>query len=176
MGMTKEIFGCPWFRVHEERWGTFFGLDGTPFYRIESSDGVLVLAVTKEGKFILVRQFRPAIRRTTLEFPAGNMEKGETPEEAAAQGLLEETGYRAGTLQLLGSGHIMMNRYSAREYFLMAHNCERSSSVSNELEQDVLLVSPPEFKDLVTSGWFEQMPAVSLVSLAEWQLGSRLVE
>ena len=57
MGMTKEVFGCPWFRVHEEAWDDFSDLDRQPFYRIESSNGVLVLALTKNEEIILVRQF-----------------------------------------------------------------------------------------------------------------------
>src|SRR5680860_1592410 len=120
MGTTKETFGCPWFRVHEETWDELSDLDRQPFYRIECSNGVLVLAMTRNEEFILVRQFRPALRRSTIEFPAGSIEEGESPEGAAARELLEETGYRAGSLQLLGSGHMMMNRYSARDYLFMA--------------------------------------------------------
>jgi ADP-ribose diphosphatase len=175
MGMTKEVFGCPWFRVHEETWDELSALDRQPFYRIECSNGVLVLAMTRNEEFILVRQFRPALRRSTIEFPAGSIEEGESPEEAAARELLEETGYRAGTLRVLGSGHIMMNRYSGRDYLFMAQDCEVLSKTPEVPDQDVLLVSPPEFKALVTSGGFEHIPALSLFSLAEWQFGSRLV-
>lgn len=56
-GMTKEVFGCPWFRVHEEGWNGLSDSDRQPFYRIESSDGVLVLAMTRNEEIILVRQF-----------------------------------------------------------------------------------------------------------------------
>lgn len=175
MGRTKETFECPWFRVHEETWNELSDLDRQPFYRIESSDGVLVLAITRNEEIILIRQFRPALRRSTLEFPAGSIEEGETPEEAAVRELHEETGYRAGTLRLLGSGHIMMNRYSARDYLFMAQDCQVPAHTPNVPDQDVLLLSPPEFKALVTSGGFEHIPALSLFSLAEWQLGSRLV-
>mmetsp|Transcript_80101 Transcript_80101/g.120374 ORF Transcript_80101/g.120374 Transcript_80101/m.120374 type:complete len:290 (+) Transcript_80101:32-901(+) len=42
---------------------------------------------------ILVEQFRPPLGRTTLEFPAGLIDAGETPERAALRELQEETGY-----------------------------------------------------------------------------------
>ncbi|MCW5781757.1 MAG: NUDIX hydrolase [Nitrospirales bacterium] len=174
-GMTKEVFGCPWFRVHEEGWNDFSDLDRQPFYRIESSDGVLVLAMTRNEEIILVRQFRQALRRNTIECPAGSIEDGESPEEAAARELYEETRYRAGTLRLLGSGHIMMNRYSAKDFLFMAQDCEVLSQTPEVPDQNVLLVSPQEFKRLVTSGDFEHIPALSLFSLVEWQFGLRLV-
>ena len=172
---SKEVFGCPWFQVREETWGENSGLEEKPYYRIESSDGVLVLAITNEGKIILVRQYRHAIRKTTLEFPAGSIEVGETPEEAATRELLEESGYRAKTLRLLSSGHIMMNRYSARDFLFLAQHSVLESGDPHGANSDVLLVSPQEFKDLVISGSFEQIPALSLFSLAEWQFGARLV-
>ena len=176
MSKTKEVFGCPWFHIHEERWENLDGLDKQPFYRIESSDGVLVLGITNNGEIILVRQYRPALGSTTIEFPAGGLEEGEAPEAAAARELLEETGYRAGHLRLLGSGHIMMNRYSARDYLFFAQHCEvdqdRLRAISPE---SVLLVSPEKFKDLVLKEEFEHIPALALLSLAEWKFGRRLV-
>ena len=42
---------------------------------------------------ILVEQFRPPVRQATLEFPAGLIDKDETPEQAALRELREETGY-----------------------------------------------------------------------------------
>ncbi|WP_148682944.1 NUDIX hydrolase [Pyrobaculum ferrireducens] len=52
-----------------------------------------VLAVV-DGKAVLVRQFRPALRSWTLEIPAGTLDGGESPEEAAVREMVEETGYR----------------------------------------------------------------------------------
>jgi len=172
---AKEVFACPWFHVHEEKWENVSDLGSEPFYRIESSDGVLILALTNDGNIILVRQFRHAIQSATLEFPAGSIEGGETPEEAAARELLEETGYRAGSLRLLGSGQIMMNRYSARDFLFLAQHSVVDSCDPKGRNPDVLLVSPQEFKDLVVSGSFEQIPALALLSLAEWQFGLRIL-
>ena len=175
MSETKEVFECPWFHVHEEKWENHSECGHEPFYRIESPNGVLVLALTTDGKIILVRQFRHAIRGTTVEFPAGSIERGETPEEAATRELLEETGYRAGTLQFLGSGHIMVNRYSARDYLFLAKQAVVAPGSPKEPQSEVLLVSLGEFKDLVASGTFAQFPALSLFCLAEWQLGPPLM-
>lgn len=171
MGMTREVFKCPWFRVHEETWDECSDLDRQPFYRIESPDGVLVLAMTGNEEIILVRQFRHAIRRTTLEFPAGCIEEGETPEKAAARELLEETGYRSSSLMLLGSGHLMVNRSSAKGFLFVAQDCREEQKPARQENEEVVLVSYKKFKELVLVGEFEHIPALALLSLAEWKIG-----
>lgn len=66
-------------------------LESEHFEIIEHKDAVAVLAA-KEGKVLFVRQYRPAVGTETLEIPAGLIEEGERPEEAAARELAEETG------------------------------------------------------------------------------------
>lgn len=175
MHETKEVFECPWFCIQEESWTNLSSTHGRPFYRIDSAPGVLVLALTQQKEIILVRQFRPALRKHTLEFPAGSMEKGETPEESAARELLEETGYQAGTIHVVGSGHIMMNRYSARDYLVFAQQCQVRCSQSNGPECTVLLKSLLEFRCMVANGEFEHIPALALFSLVQWKLGAKLM-
>ena len=172
---TKDVFSCPWFHVHEEKWENVSDLDQEPFYRIESSDGVLVLALTNDGDIILVRQFRHAIRKMTLEFPAGSVDEQESPEKAAARELLEETGYRASRLVFLASGHLMVNRFGSKGYLFLARDCQLDIAASPQSNEGVLTVSPEEFKALVLSGEFEHIPALSLLSFAEWKAGLRLV-
>lgn len=61
-----------------------------------------VVAVNEEGKLLMVRQYRNALDRETLEIPAGGLESIEEPTAvAAARELEEETGYKAGKLELL---------------------------------------------------------------------------
>ena len=57
--------------------------------------GAVIIAATfePEGDLLLVRQFRPPAGRYTIEFPAGLIDPGETPEESARRELFEETGY-----------------------------------------------------------------------------------
>ncbi|MEC1686344.1 ADP-ribose pyrophosphatase [Bacillus mojavensis] len=62
---------------------------------VKHPGAVAVLAVTEEGKIILVKQFRKPLERTIVEIPAGKLEKGEEPEYTALRELEEETGYTA---------------------------------------------------------------------------------
>jgi ADP-ribose pyrophosphatase len=56
---------------------------------------VVVLPVLPDRRILLVRQYRHATRQFLWELVAGRMEAGETPRQAAARELIEETGYRA---------------------------------------------------------------------------------
>lgn len=60
-----------------------------------------VVALTKTGKIVLVRQYRTAIDRVTVEIPAGKLDPGEDPLECAQRELHEETGFRAGRIRKL---------------------------------------------------------------------------
>lgn len=63
---------------------------------------VAVIALTDEGKLVLVHQYRTSLEQVTLEIPAGKLEVGEDPAHAAARELLEETGYMASRMAYLG--------------------------------------------------------------------------
>lgn len=56
---------------------------------------VAVVALTEEGRICLVRQYRTALGRVTVEIPAGKLDPGEDPLECASRELLEETGMEA---------------------------------------------------------------------------------
>lgn len=62
---------------------------------IEHPGAVAVVAITDEGKMVMVEQFRKALERSIVEIPAGKLEPGEAPETTAKRELEEETGYRA---------------------------------------------------------------------------------
>ena len=64
---------------------------------------VVMVPLTKEDEILLVRQYRKAIERETLELPAGGVEPGESIEDAVRREMLEETGFVPGTLEKLGT-------------------------------------------------------------------------
>ncbi|WHX47438.1 NUDIX hydrolase [Paenibacillus woosongensis] len=78
--------------------------DGTEGKReiVKHPGAVAVLAI-HEGRLLLVDQYRQALGRCELEIPAGKLEHGEDPMEAARRELEEETGYRCSRLSLLHS-------------------------------------------------------------------------
>jgi ADP-ribose pyrophosphatase len=60
---------------------------------VEHKDSVGIVAVSENDDVILVTQYRRAAGKVLLEIPAGKMEKGETPRQAAVREMAEEIGY-----------------------------------------------------------------------------------
>lgn len=69
---------------------------------LESPDWVNVVAVTKAGRIVVVDQHRFGCGADTLEIPAGIVDPGEEPLEAAKRELREETGYASSAWEYLG--------------------------------------------------------------------------
>ena len=94
---TREGFAGRLIRVEVESW------DGHDFEVVRHPGAAAILPLTPEGDVLLVRQFRPAIRRTLMEIPAGILDMdGEDALGCAARELFEETGYRHRSLEFLG--------------------------------------------------------------------------
>lgn len=71
---------------------------------IDHKGAAAVVAVREDGKLLMVRQYRNALERETLEIPAGGLNGREEPTiDAAARELAEETGYSSTDLELLNS-------------------------------------------------------------------------
>jgi ADP-ribose pyrophosphatase len=94
----RVVYSTPWFDLVAR----YSPADRDPHYLVRTSDYVIVVALTVERRLILVHQYRPVVGAVMLELPAGHVEPGESPEQAARKELLEETGYVAGACELLG--------------------------------------------------------------------------
>lgn len=71
--------------------------------RMEHPGAVVIVPIGAQGEFVLERQYRAAVNRWLLEFPAGTMERGENPLECAQRELAEEVGLVAQHWQSLGT-------------------------------------------------------------------------
>jgi ADP-ribose pyrophosphatase len=94
---SRRVFDGRHVRVDEEDWPGV----GT-WEVVRPLDAAAVLALTPDGDAVLVRQFRPPVRDHLLEIPAGLLDiDGEGPEDCARRELLEETGFRAASIEPL---------------------------------------------------------------------------
>jgi ADP-ribose pyrophosphatase len=172
---SETVFKTTWFTVQKEQFPDSPELQGEPYFCITCSDAVLVLARTAESQWILVKQFRPAMREWTLEFPAGSIDPNESPDDAAARELFEETGFVCRSLQPMGMGRIMASRHPARGYAFFGQGASRSKDFQALDHTEVVLVTTEDLKDLVRGGQFQQLAGLALLVLAEWNLHESIV-
>jgi ADP-ribose pyrophosphatase len=100
---------------------------------IEHPGSVAILPITADGDILLIRQYRYAVGREMLEIPAGLLEPGETPEEAARRELREETGHDAGELRRITSCFPAAGFSNERQTRFLATNC---TPVTHEADPD----------------------------------------
>ena len=103
---------------------------------VEHSDSVGIIALDDKENIILVEQFRIAARNSLLEIPAGKIEKGESPEDAALREMNEEIGY-TGRLTPLFRCYLAPGYDTEKMYFFLASNLKISKKrlTPNEDEQ-----------------------------------------
>jgi len=151
---SRILLETPIFRLREDR-STHpeTGHTGT-YYVLENPDWVNMVPVTREGKILLVRQWRHGTASVELELPAGMVEPGEAPEVAAARELLEETGFAADRVTRLGSVRPNCAYQNNTCTSVLLEGCHRAGTTSFDPGEDIeyLLVDPDQLPELVRSG------------------------
>lgn len=163
VGITRTRVS-PWLEVLAREVQPAPGAATDSYFAIGEPDYLVALALTPDGRFILVRQFRPAIERMSLELPAGLREPGEDPAHGMARELLEETGFTTRAIKLIGetatcSGRIS-NRFSS--YFIQAGR--RVPDFVEEPGVSVVIVSGKELRQLMLSGEFSEQTHLGVLA------------
>jgi len=119
--------------------------------------GVTAIPVLKDGRLLLIRQFRYPIGKFILELPAGKLDSGQTPLDTIAREIEEETGYCAGTLTQVctfyttpGFSNEAIHLFLARDLTLKAQRLEEGEHitvVSYSLEECLEKIRTGEIND-----------------------------
>lgn len=99
-GEKTLVAHTPVFDVYTQPEESATGIKGN-YIAVDAPDWVMTIPVIGD-KFLLVKQWRHAEERLTVEFPGGVADREENPAVTAERELLEETGYKAGRLTKLG--------------------------------------------------------------------------
>lgn len=124
-----------------------------------------VLPVLKNGNVLMVRQYRNALDRYTLEIPAGGLESPDEPmSDCAARELEEETGYKSDNLEMLLSLHTTVAFCNEKIEVFLARNLVKTSQHLDEDEYiDVEEHSIEELVEAVYLGKIEDSKTVSAI-------------
>jgi ADP-ribose pyrophosphatase len=130
-------------------------------FQAEGMRAAGVIALTKDNKVIVARQYRPGPEKMMDEIPGGYVDEGEAPEAAARRELLEETGYVAGTMTFLGE--FSRDAYlNGHWFYYLAKDCVLAET--QQLDHDefvtIELQSITEFIDNAKHDTMTDVPAV----------------
>lgn len=90
---SKYIIQRPWATLRVDKLQLPNGNIKDEYYVLEYPTWVNMVAFTEDNQLLFVRQYRHGASKILIELPAGVVDEGEEPEEAARRELLEETGY-----------------------------------------------------------------------------------
>ena len=111
---------------------------------IQFPDWVLTLAITGDEKVVMVRQYRHGIERVCLELPGGLVDPADdSPQLSARRELLEETGYRADEIVLIGECFPQPAILSNRCFFYLAQNATEALPQHLDAGEDIEIVEIP---------------------------------
>ena len=140
---------------------------------VEHSDSVCMVPVDGEGNVVLVRQYRKPTESALLEVPAGGIEPGETPEDAALRELQEEIDHTAGSLRPLSGFWLAPGWCDEFMYAYLATDL-RPSDKEPDYDEMVETVRAPltDIVDLIARGEIQDAKSIASLLLALRVLGA----
>lgn len=136
--------------------------DGEEGYReILHHNGGAGVCCVRDGKICLVRQYRVALGRMSLEIPAGKLDVGEDPAKCAARELTEETGLVAGSLTHLATSAGAPGFNNEKTRIFVAHDLRQGEAAPDEGELvDVVWVDVDDMCEAIQAGLIEDAKTV----------------
>ena len=133
---SDTVADCHVFTVHRNLRKSPITKTVGEFHTISAPDWVNILALTEKDEVVMIRQYRHGIDEITWELPGGMIDQGEEPEEAARRELLEETGYEAEEIRIIGSVQSNPAYFNNLNYTVLARGARRVASQSlDEFEE-----------------------------------------
>ncbi len=136
---------------------------------IEHPGAVAIVAIDEQGRWLLVEQYRYAVRKRLLEVPAGTLEAGETPAETAAREIREETGFAADSLLRIGGAYAAPGFLTEYIHYFLATGL-RTDPLPQDDDEDIappLHLSYEEVLTAIDDGTIED--AKTIVATMLWQ-------
>jgi 8-oxo-dGTP pyrophosphatase MutT (NUDIX family) len=140
---SRVIVSDQWLTLRADTCETRDGVRIDPYYVVDSPDFVVMIAVTSDDQLVLVRQYRHAAGAVTLELPAGRVDPGEEPLEAARRELAEETGHAGGSARLLRSLSPNAPRFSNQMHLVLIEGVDVVAAIKEDAREQVETVLWP---------------------------------
>jgi 8-oxo-dGTP pyrophosphatase MutT (NUDIX family) len=130
---TKTVYQNKWLRLDEDKVINPLGNEAVYSHLELNSDYVSVVAVDEETNIVLSEQYRYPVKALSWEIVAGQTE-GEDVPTAAARELLEETGFKAGSLEIIGSQYLDASASGTKGTVVLARDLIKVTGVLDPLD------------------------------------------
>ena len=134
---SEYIIKRPWLTARRDTVELPTGVVNDEYYVLEYPTWVNVIAVTKGGEYVFIRQYRHGLGETCMEIVAGVCEEGEQPEAAARRELMEETGYAGGTWRELMTVSANTSTMTNLTHCFIATGVERAGGQHLDRTEDI---------------------------------------
>lgn len=136
---------------------------------IEHPGAAVILPVTTDNKVIVIRQFRPSLKKWLLELPAGTIEKSEQPLACAQRELEEETGYSASEFIELGQVTPLAGFCDEIQYLYVAKQLSKTARFECDDDEviEVLELSIHELEQKIIEGEISDSKTIACLSKAK---------
>lgn len=132
----------------------------------KDGSAVVIYPITTDGKTIIAVEPRVFTKNTVgIGFPAGYIEEGEKPIEAAKRELLEETGYTTDDLVEVGTFYQDQGCSAAFNHYFIASNCKKVSEQKLDSSEIIkyFLVNGDELNELLEKGYITGLNSAYLI-------------
>ena len=138
------------------------------YFLVSHRDVVMIVPVTKSGKFVLIREYKHGIKKSIFLFPAGLVSEKETPRNAAIRELGEETGYIVNKIERLGILYEYPSNETQKVFVFLAKNLPEKPNGKKRSEEETKLYYffTNELEKLVLENRFRLATSVSAFYLA----------
>ena len=162
----QEVHKNPYWTAYHDVFEKADGKQGD-YYHLACPGGVEIIAQRDDGRVILVEQYRYLYGHAVLSFPGGSLKPGEDPEKTAHDELLEETGYRAGSIKLLGERYISPGLFHYIDTFFLATDLVQDVPRPEETEEFIYhYKTPAEIDQMMAAGEIKSGNATCAWTLA----------
>ena len=142
---SVELLKQGFFRLRKDRCELPDGRVMPAYYVFEFTDWVNVIPISKTGQVLAITQYRHGSEQVHLEIPGGSMDlrTTESPEDAAARELVEETGYTSKRWISCGYHYPNPALQNNRMHTFVALDCELTAALSLDPFEDLTLTPFP---------------------------------
>ncbi|MGB4768385.1 MAG: NUDIX hydrolase [Candidatus Saccharimonas sp.] len=131
------IYSSPFISLYEDKVQLENGAVIDDFSVVEFRNGVVVVATDIDGKLIAIDEYKYAVDEVLRVLPAGGVEEGYTPEEAAIKELREETGYEGESAELITTYYEYPSKLPHITNVVRVRNAHKVHKAAHELTESI---------------------------------------